>query len=166
MEEYKPDKTLAAACGLFCPSCSIYIATKEDPERLKRISETLNMNIEEAKCNGCRSEKRNANCNKCVMYKCTQEKGIDFCVYCDDYPCRELKEFQSFWPHRIELWKDLEKIKIMGYEKWFTETYDNYKCKNCNTINSGWDIKCRKCGHMPGSNYIENNISEIKKRME
>ncbi len=29
------DKKLAAVCGLFCPACTIYIGTREDPDRLK-----------------------------------------------------------------------------------------------------------------------------------
>jgi hypothetical protein len=28
-------KNLAAVCGLYCEACSLFIATKEDPERLK-----------------------------------------------------------------------------------------------------------------------------------
>jgi len=40
-------KMTSAVCGLFCPSCSVFIATKEDPERLKRLAITLNQTIEE-----------------------------------------------------------------------------------------------------------------------
>jgi hypothetical protein len=42
-----PDKTLAAVCGLFCPSCAVYIATHEDSERLLKQSIELNMTTEE-----------------------------------------------------------------------------------------------------------------------
>ena len=31
------DKKLAAVCGLYCEACSWFIATTEDPERLKRL---------------------------------------------------------------------------------------------------------------------------------
>ena len=34
----KPDKTLAAVCGLYCEACSLYIATKEDPARLTALA--------------------------------------------------------------------------------------------------------------------------------
>jgi len=32
------DKILAAVCGLYCEACSWFIATTEDPERLKRLA--------------------------------------------------------------------------------------------------------------------------------
>jgi hypothetical protein len=32
------DKKLAAVCGLYCGACSWFIATAEDPERLKRLA--------------------------------------------------------------------------------------------------------------------------------
>lgn len=34
----KPDKTLAAVCGLYCEACTLFIATKEDPARLKGLA--------------------------------------------------------------------------------------------------------------------------------
>jgi len=163
---HQPDKAHVAACGLFCPSCAIFIASNEDPERLKRQAEFLNLTIEETRCEGCRSKKRNANCNKCFMLKCTSEKGIDFCSECKEYPCKELKNFQSIMPHRIELWKDLERIKEVGFESYFVEALENYKCQNCETLNSAWDLSCRKCGNTPSCNYVENNQTEINERIK
>jgi hypothetical protein len=107
LKHEQPDKTLVAACGLFCPSCAIFIASNEDPERLEGQAGSLNLTVEETRCEGCRSQKRNANCNKCFMLKCTTEKGIDFCSECAEYPCKGLKDFQAVMPHRIELWKQL-----------------------------------------------------------
>lgn len=162
----EPDMKLAAACGLFCPSCTIYIATQEDPKRLAFFAKHLNLSVEETKCFGCRSNNRNSKCANCFMSRCAKEKGIDFCSYCKKFPCNELKDFQSKMPHRLEMLKDLEKIKENSWGKWFMKQYDNYECKNCKTINSGWDIKCRNCDTEPGSNYIKNNLEEIKQRMK
>ncbi|MDY0095668.1 MAG: DUF3795 domain-containing protein, partial [Candidatus Vecturithrix sp.] len=53
-----PDKRLAAVCGLFCPACSLYIATQEDPQRLTRLAERFQLSEEEMHCDGCRAEKR------------------------------------------------------------------------------------------------------------
>jgi hypothetical protein len=164
--EFQPDKTLVAACGLFCPSCAIFIASNEDTDRLKRQAGFLDLTIEETRCKGCRSDKRNANCNKCFMLKCTTEKGIDFCSECHEYPCMELKEFQSIMPHRIELWKDLDRIKEVGFENFFVEALENYKCQKCETLNSAWDLSCRKCGNTTSCNYVENNQAEIKERIK
>ena len=43
----KPDKRLAAVYGLFYPACTIFIATREDSERLKRIAESIHLSAEE-----------------------------------------------------------------------------------------------------------------------
>ena len=32
------DKKLAAVCGLYCEACSLFIATAEEPERLKKLA--------------------------------------------------------------------------------------------------------------------------------
>ncbi|HBW33962.1 MAG TPA: hypothetical protein DEF89_00705 [Desulfosporosinus sp.] len=86
-----PTKRTSAVCGLFCPSCTLFIATKEDPERLKRLAVTLNQTIEETLCEGCRSENRTAYCKKCKMVECTLQKGLEFCGECQEYPCEEIK---------------------------------------------------------------------------
>jgi len=112
----------AAICGLFCPSCTVYIGTKESPERLVGIAERVQQPVEKLLCHGCRSEKRSYYCESlCTMYKCAADKGIDFCGECPEYSCEDLKVFQAAIPHRIELWKSQERIKEAGYEKWFAE---------------------------------------------
>ena len=164
----KPDKRLAAVCGLFCPGCRIYIATHEDPKKLKQIAEYFNIRIEDAKCEGCRTEKRFPYCEKCKMARCAIEKGIDFCGECQEYPCEDLKKFQSALPHRIELWKNQQRIREIGYEKWFAEMIAHYSCPKCAAINSAYDLTCRKCGNDPSCTYVslhrEQIISHLPKR--
>ena len=106
------DKKLAAVCGLFCPACTIYIGTTEEPARLKVLAQRMQRPVEELQCNGCRTEKRCFYCRSiCTMAKCAAEKGVDFCGQCPEYPCKDLKSFQAATPHRIELWKSQERIK-------------------------------------------------------
>jgi ribosomal protein L40E len=161
----RPDKREAAVCGLFCPSCSIFIGTKEDPERLKRAAENLGLPVQEMECAGCRSDRRTGYCRTCKMVQCAAEKGIDFCGACADYPCEELKQFQAVLPHRIELWKSQERIKEVGYEEWYTEMLEHYACPRCGTVNSAYDKVCRKCGVPPGCRYVELNQDEIRRRL-
>ena len=158
----KPDKTLAAVCGLYCEACNLYIATKEDPQRLKMMAEIFQVSEEEVKCYGCRAEKRGPYCQTCKMYPCAMERGIDFCVQCADYPCEDLKRFQSEMPHRIELWDDLEQIKAEGYEGWLKNVRENYACPKCRTINSAYDLKCRRCGWEPGCSYVAKHRQAIE----
>ncbi|MDM8536319.1 DUF3795 domain-containing protein [Desulfobacterales bacterium HSG17] len=162
------DKKLAAVCGLYCEACTLFIATKEDPERLKGLAARFQLSEEAVKCYGCRSDKRGPYCQKCKMFTCAAEKGIDFCSECNDYPCNDLKQFQSERPHRIELWDDLERIKATGYQDWLKEIREHYTCSQCSTINSAYDLKCRKCDEEPGCGYVEKHkqaIEQVLKNM-
>ena len=156
------NKQFAAVCGLYCRACSWFIATTEEPERLKKLAAELNYSEEESKCYGCRSDKRLSYCNSCMMSECAAKRGIDFCSECEEYPCADLKQFQSAMPHRIELWDNLEQIKSHGYEKWLKEIRKNYICQQCRTINSTYDRKCRKCGNNPSCNYVEKHKQAIE----
>lgn len=61
--EAKPGLTeLAAPCGLSCTACKLYIRTK---------------------CKGCRT-KRNP---QCTIWKCAEERGLNYCGECSDFPC-------------------------------------------------------------------------------
>lgn len=160
------DLKLAAVCGLFCPSCNLFIGTQEDPVRLKAMAELLDLPIEEMLCNGCRSEKKSFYCRtKCKMRKCAEEKGATFCSECEDYSsCTEIKEFQTQNIYRIEVIKSLDRIKEVGYEQWYQEMIEHYSCPECNTLNSAYDISCRKCGATPSCNYVNVHKEEINQR--
>ncbi|MDZ7697134.1 MAG: DUF3795 domain-containing protein [Deltaproteobacteria bacterium] len=157
------DKKLAAVCGLFCTACTLYIGTTEDEtHRLEAVSKIYNTAAEDWACHGCRSDKRSYFCkNKCKMVDCAKEKGIDFCVECHEYPCDDLREFKEQRPHRIELWEAQERIKEVGYAQWFSEMRAHYSCPACGTINSAYDLKCRKCGAEPSCAYVERHRDDI-----
>jgi hypothetical protein len=157
-----PDKRLAAVCGLFCPACTVLIGHQDDPERLARLAKRLQHPVEELECNGCRSEKRSYYCREhCTMIRCAAEKGIEFCGQCPEYPCADLKTFQARMPHRIELWKSQERIKKAGYERWYVEMVEHYSCPECHTLNSAYDLVCRKCGASPSCAYVRLHKDEI-----
>lgn len=160
------DKKMAAVCGLYCEACSWFISTTEDPERLKRLAARLNWSVQESECYGCRSGKRLPYCEKCTMSACAAERGIDFCSDCEEYPCNDLKQFQSAMPHRIELWVNLERIKTVGYKQWLKEIKENYTCSRCQTLNSTYDLKCRKCGEMPSCKYVAKHRQTIEQYLK
>jgi len=102
------------------------------------------------------------------MFSCAAERGIDFCVECKEYPCTDLKQFQSERPHRIELWDDLEQIRVMGYKHWLKNIRGNYTCPKCQSINSAYDLKCRTCGEEPSCSYAAKHkhaIEQVLKNM-
>ncbi len=132
------NERLVTACGLYCGNCAIYNGTIGDTaDQLKRLLEShglgketmahipgtdwyegfdrgLTWCRESVHCGGCRSEARfNPMCElqKCVV----QEKGLDFCFQCDQFPCDILAKFeQEFFPC-IET---LRKINETGVAEW------------------------------------------------
>ena len=164
--ETRLDKNLAAACGLCCAACSWFLATKEDPERLKRMAAQQNWPVEESRCYGCRSAKRLSYCGNCKMSACTKKQDLDFCSECAEYPCQDLKQFQAAMPHRLELWSNLARIKSVGWRQWLQETRENYTCPQCQTINSTYDRHCRQCGHEPSCRFVANHQQAIEQYLK
>ncbi len=129
------------------------------------IAEMLSQSVEAIKCEGCRSDVRTSYCNTCKMLECSTKKGIDFCIECSDYPCEELKQFQSVLPHRIELWQSQARIKEVGWEQWYREMAQHYSCPDCGTMNSAYDRACRKCQTTPSCEYVRVNTEDIIQRL-
>ena len=162
-KNFQDKKRLSAVCGLFCPSCTVFIGTTEEPQRLKAIAEHHQQLVEDWTCEGCRSEKRSHyREHYCHMAPCAIEKGLEFCGECDEYPCNDLQKFQAERPHRIELWEAQEGIAKVGYSQWFEEMCEHYSCPHCHTINSAYDIACRTCGAEPSCRFVELHKNAIE----
>jgi hypothetical protein len=160
------EKRFAAVCGLYCPGCTLYIGSTEEPERLAGIAGRFGVPIEEARCHGCRSEVRSFYCRSCEIKTCAEKRGIELCALCSEYPCTMLKEFQAQRPHRAELFEDGKRMREVGYYRWFHEVRKRYTCPECSTVNSAYDLKCRKCGNEPGSPFAEKHQERIAKVLE
>jgi hypothetical protein len=158
----QPDLTLSAVCGLFCPGCIIYIATRETPEKRARIAQLLSRSLDSLVCDGCRAERRTAYCANCTLWACAAERGVDFCGACDAYPCQNLKTFQAARPHRLEMWEAQARIQEVGYEQWFVEMAARYACPQCGTLNSAYHLVCRACGNAPGNAYVAAHKDAIR----
>jgi len=119
------DKTLLTApCGLDCFNCPSYegIITEADKQKL---SQYLNVPLEEAPCKGCRAE--NGKCKfaingQCATYDCVQQKGVNYCYECADFPCKLLMPTLqgAQYPHNMKVF-NLCRMKNVGIEKWIEE---------------------------------------------
>ena len=55
--------------------------------------------VEDINCDGCIATGRLVGyCNVCPIRKCGQEKGIENCGWCSNYPCDGLDEFFKIVP--------------------------------------------------------------------
>jgi hypothetical protein len=71
-------------------------------------------------CKGCRNE----NCRlykRCGVRACHQEKKVDYCFMCDEFPCDNTRFDGQFY----EIWVRLnKKIKEKGIESFYESTKD------------------------------------------
>jgi hypothetical protein len=161
-----PDKKLAAVCGLYCASCSLYIGTHEAPARLEAMAVRMGRPVEDLQCNGCRSDKQSFYCRSmCQMKSCAARKGVDFCGDCGEFPCQALRTFQAERPHRIELWESLKQIREDGWQAWSRGMALRYACERCGILNSAYDLHCRGCGASPSCEYVKLHEQEIRRHL-
>lgn len=162
------NKNLIAECGLYCGSCGVYLASIENDEaKLLRYSLILKQTIQETYCEGCGSAKKSAHCTKmCTFIKCKAEKGISSCANCADFFCKDLSEFRSKMPHRIEIEESQKLLLSMDSDKWLSFHADRFRCANCNTFNSAYDLSCRNCGNIPSCQFVSEHKELIEKYLK
>lgn len=160
-----PVPLTAAVCGLCCDVCSIFIGSHDDPERLAAFAARHGWTVEEAYCEGCRADGCMSYCRDCHLFACAERRGYAFCGKCEDYPCAELDGFRREKPHRAEIFENLKRIEEVGAVAWLAEVKDRYRCLECGTLNSAYDLRCRTCGHEPGNVFSAAHREEIVERL-
>ncbi|MCF8033804.1 MAG: DUF3795 domain-containing protein [Desulfarculaceae bacterium] len=75
-------------------------------------------------CAGCRKDQ----ClwPNCGVAACWQDKGVDFCFQCDEFPCAKT----NFDPHLEKRWIAMnQRMAEVGVEQFFEETKDDPRYK-------------------------------------
>jgi len=54
----------------------------------------------------------------CTIRKCAQERNIDICISCEDYPCERINGIAKGYPTLIA---DGKRVKDIGIEAWIEE---------------------------------------------
>ena len=93
------DDKMIAVCGLVCDGCDIMEAAT-NTELAQRIADwfkrELNKEVkpEQIHCAGCKGNRDvhwDAEC--WILRCCVDQKGLDFCYQCDEFPCDRLSEW-------------------------------------------------------------------------
>jgi hypothetical protein len=98
---------LFSACGLNCGLCPQY----------------KNYNNGKFKCPGCAGEGFSEAHPACGVLSCSQKKGVEYCCYCDEYPCKKYDGADltdSFITHKNQF-KDFDKLKAIGIDAYKAE---------------------------------------------
>lgn len=135
-------------CGLYCGSCSVmkaYQSGVKDPLACV-FSDELGM---ELKCQGCKSDDLFVNCAQCTIRPCAQEKGLEHCVECPDYPCQIYQTLGiavEKLPHWSVTASNAETIKNKGTDDWLKQQSEQWKCPDCRTDYTWYATYCSNCG--------------------
>ena len=95
---------LLAYCGIACAGCPVYWATVEADEgkqaRLRTTiarvaAEEYDLRMEASEvpdCDGCTAQSGRlfSTCANCRVRTCAQERDLENCAHCEDYPCDRL----------------------------------------------------------------------------
>jgi len=106
-----------AVCGLNCSECDIFRAS-DNPEIAQRIvnwfkeERHIDVKIEDIHCLGCREDRTKHWSPDCwILRCCVDEKGLEFCYQCEDFPCEKLSE----WAKENKKYEEaLNRLKEMG----------------------------------------------------
>jgi hypothetical protein len=111
-------------CGLYCGACGA-----ED-------------------CGGCQSTGIDESIEQCKFRRCTKEKDLEFCCFCDEYPCTDLHKFMNDeWPHHWTIKTNLKSIKKDDKKKWLESQKKEWTCKSCGAEIMWYQKKC-SCGQV------------------
>ena len=94
-----------SVCGLNCGLCPRYHT------------------VGESRCPGCAGEGFSEVHPPCGMLSCCQRKGLEYCFFCDEYPCKKYDGADltdSFITHKNQF-RDIEKAKQMGVSAYEAE---------------------------------------------
>lgn len=133
MKKEIPD-TLSV-CGVYCIACPSYniscLAYHSKDKGQKRISKW-----------------------KCRLRTCALEKkGVDFCVYCDEFPCKLLRNFADShkddprYGYRAEVIDNLLRLKEKGLGLFIESQKNKWECPECGGVICFYYYGCRDCGY-------------------
>ncbi|MHB0998861.1 MAG: DUF3795 domain-containing protein [Armatimonadota bacterium] len=108
--------THIAPCGIDCSACSIYIAAHdaEAAERLAQEWKSWQPAAEASwfKCRGCRGDRSACWSENCDIHACcVEDKGMDSCSQCGDFPCSKLAVWAADSPHHAAALEYLKQMR-------------------------------------------------------
>ncbi len=128
---------LAAPCGIYCGTCSHYLAREKGLLAEKKLKHG---------CKGCRIQNKNCSWVKkdCTLLK---KNLIAFCYECGHYPCTQLKKLhlRHMADDHLNLYENLERIKNIGAQQWLEEQKERWKCPVCGGSFCVMDQSCYDC---------------------
>lgn len=119
-EIHKLSRELRKNLGNFAPYAKRF-EIQLDPvfEKYREFKQFLDY-LAESECEGCRKEKCKFYGN-CKVRSCTEEKGVDFCYQCREFPCSKTGLDENLYQRHVAI---NHRMKEIGVEAYYEEIKD------------------------------------------
>jgi hypothetical protein len=145
-------------CGLYCGVCAIYMAGRDNNDKLKEglvrlykgaagkgtLPNSEGLTADDIRCKGCLSDEQFMHCRQCDIRNCTQAKGYAGCHQCDEFPCGHIDNFSMAVGKKVIL-RAVPYRREVGDLKWVQDEEARYICPTCGNKVFRGVIKCNKC---------------------
>lgn len=153
------DSALIGPCGLYCGVCAVYIAHRDNNQKLKErlvklyqggipgkgtLTGSENLSLEDIRCEGCLSDDVFMYCRHCPIKDCTNEKGYTGCHQCDEFPCRQVEDFPMAIGKKVIL-RTIPYWRKVGTKKFAEDEKARYICPECGNRVFRGAVKCNAC---------------------
>jgi hypothetical protein len=116
---------------MYCGLCGIYLASREDNEKLKgKLAPAYGVDVAQIACDGCLSDERVVYCATCGIRSCVMKKNPDGCHQCEEFPCALIDAFAVPVGKKVILLFVPDR-KRMSTEKWVQQELNRYCCPHC-----------------------------------
>src|SRR5512136_1307515 len=127
-------KEYLSPCGMYCSVCAVRAADRDDDRELKeKLAPLFGIKPEQVSCDGCRSEKAFPFAQACAIRACANEKRLEGCHQCGDFPCNHVNAF-PFEISRQAMLAAIPRWKELGTEPWVMETEKRFTCPHCGAL--------------------------------
>ena len=138
-------KEYLSPCGMYCSVCAVRAADRDNDQELKgMLAQFFGTKPEQVACEGCRSKKTFQFAKACAIRACADEKRLESCNQCKDFPCDHFRAF-PFEISKQQMLAALPRWKELGTEQWVTETEKRFTCSHCGSLLHRYATQCNHC---------------------
>ncbi len=139
------NEELLAPCGLYCGVCGVFLASRDNNQRLKeRLAPAYGVSPEQIECKGCLSGDRFAYCESCSIRSCVSTKNYEGCHECEEFPCGLIQDFPVPTGKNVML-RAVPSRRELGTERWVEQEETRYICPHCGSKLFRGSRRCRSC---------------------
>ena len=123
-------RELFAPCGMDCAVCYQHLRAKKP-------------------CPGCLAgdEGKPNHCRACAIRDCRDEKGVDYCFSCPEFPCKRVKALDKTYRTRygVSLVDNGARVREAGMAAFLAAEAEAWTCPTCGGAISLHDGSCPAC---------------------